>query len=44
MVEELLRFVRGEPLKWQVTPESAARSTHRLVTVRTRKPRSMEMA
>jgi phosphoglycerate dehydrogenase-like enzyme len=44
MAEELSRFVRGEALKWQVTPETAARSTHRLVTVRTRKPRSVEMA
>jgi phosphoglycerate dehydrogenase-like enzyme len=44
MVEELQRFVRGEPLKWLVTPETAARSTHRLVTVRTRKPQSVEMA
>lgn len=29
MVEELERFVRGEPLKWAITPELAARSSHR---------------
>ena len=29
MVEELRRYVRGEPLKWAVTPELAARSSHR---------------
>lgn len=29
MVEELERYVRGEPLKWPVTPELAARSSHR---------------
>ena len=29
MVEELNRFVSGKPLKWLVTPEMAARSSHR---------------
>jgi phosphoglycerate dehydrogenase-like enzyme len=29
MVEELERYVRGEPLVWEVTPELAANSTHR---------------
>jgi phosphoglycerate dehydrogenase-like enzyme len=44
MVEELLRFVRGEPLQWAVTPEIASRSTHRLVSLFPQKPRSVEMA
>src|SRR5262249_4437274 len=29
MVEELRRYVLGQPLQWAVTPESAANSTHR---------------
>jgi phosphoglycerate dehydrogenase-like enzyme len=29
MVEELKRYLAGEPLKWRVTEESAAYSTHR---------------
>jgi phosphoglycerate dehydrogenase-like enzyme len=31
MADELGRFVRGEPLKWQVTPQKAARTPHRPV-------------
>ncbi len=29
MVEELQRWLSGEPLRWEVTPELAANSTHR---------------
>ena len=29
MVEEVERFARGEPLKWQITREAAANSSHR---------------
>jgi phosphoglycerate dehydrogenase-like enzyme len=31
MVEELRRYVRGEPLKWAITRDLAARSSHRPV-------------
>jgi phosphoglycerate dehydrogenase-like enzyme len=44
MVEELLRYVRGEPLRWAVTPQVAARSTPRVVVQLPRKPRSVEIA
>src|SRR5205823_690272 len=29
MVDELRRYLAGEPLKWQVTPQTAAHSSHR---------------
>lgn len=29
MVEELRRFLAGQPLRWQITPDVAAHSTHR---------------
>ena len=44
MVEELRRFVRGEPLRWSVTREATAQSNRRLVVQLPRKPRSVEMA
>jgi phosphoglycerate dehydrogenase-like enzyme len=44
MVEELLRYVRGEPLRWTVTPEDAAHLTPRVVVQLPRKPRSVEIA
>jgi phosphoglycerate dehydrogenase-like enzyme len=34
MVEELDRFITGQPLKWAVTPESAMNSSHRPIAVR----------
>jgi len=34
MVEELRRFVRGEPLQWVVTRETAMRSSHRPMDLR----------
>jgi phosphoglycerate dehydrogenase-like enzyme len=38
MVEELERYVHGQPLQWQVTPEMAARSSHRPATDATPRP------
>ncbi len=29
MVDELRRYLAGEPLRWEVTPQLAARSSHR---------------
>jgi phosphoglycerate dehydrogenase-like enzyme len=29
MVEELRRYLAGQPLHWEITPEVAAHSTHR---------------
>jgi phosphoglycerate dehydrogenase-like enzyme len=44
MVEELERYVRGEPFVWEVTPELAANSTHRLVKHPPRKAPSVAVA
>jgi phosphoglycerate dehydrogenase-like enzyme len=44
MVEELRRYVLGQPLQWAVTPESAANSTHRSLHRPASKPRAVEVA
>jgi len=40
IVEELQRYVRGEPLRWAVTPEAAYRTSHRPVAPATSGPQS----